>query len=294
MPYDTVIRDLAEFDKTIEELGIIISDACLVKAQLDLTREFLHDFHSHTPRELLRIWEPRFDEFFQSMVVVIRLTEAVAELHRKANAQLKRRLKIVLGGSLVQNFSPDQAKDIFYEIELAAAISKAGFSVDLREPDIVVSGNGLSQALGIACKMPSSHKQVHEHISKGYRQITSSVGNGVVSLAMEQLVFSSVCPYLHFGDGAANPIIQAQQYLKKEVDTIVNTRKEQFPSEDQIDGLVLTLFLAGAYGKPAGIVMLRQITLQCVKSNPMLGDLQKIEVALRKLSRESLRPHSAF
>ena len=72
-----------------------------------------------------------------------RLTETVVALRDQPPAALRKRLKQVLAGPLTQDFSPEQAKDFFYELELAADFKRAGFAVSLREPDIVISGNGL-------------------------------------------------------------------------------------------------------------------------------------------------------
>ncbi len=71
---------------------------------------------------------------------------------------------------------------------MAATLKLAGFSVELREPDVVASGNGLSNPLAIACKYPFSRQQVHEHISKGYRQITRENMDGVVSIGLDLMV----------------------------------------------------------------------------------------------------------
>jgi hypothetical protein len=120
--------------------------------------------------------------------------------------RLKSRLKQVLGGALTQDFVPDAAKDYFYELEMAAHWKDCGFTVELAEPDVVVSGNGLSAPLGVACKYPSGLASLHDHISKGYGQITKHGYEGLVAIGLDQLVCKGMSNYMDFRQTDKHPL----------------------------------------------------------------------------------------
>jgi hypothetical protein len=163
---DKIRRDLAAFDALVSSLGVQLGDDSPVKPYLDLTREFLADEQAMPPEEWLAKWDRRFKDFYQGQILVARLTRSLLELKDQKPGVLKGYLKKVLSGSLVQDFEPQQAKDFLYELDVAATLKKAGLGVELREPDIVLTGDGLSEPLGLACKYPSSVGQIHAHLSK--------------------------------------------------------------------------------------------------------------------------------
>jgi hypothetical protein len=190
MGYETVERNLAAFDKVIAKLGVKLADDSPIKKDFDTTQEFLNDRKSLDEAALMEKWNPRFNEFYHAQIVIKRLTDAVVTL--KDQNRLRSRLKQVLGGSLTQDFVPDASKDYFYELEMAALWKDRGFTVELAEPDVVVSGNGLSAPVGLACKYPSSWDQIHSHVSKGYMQITRHEYEGLVCIGLDQLVFNGM------------------------------------------------------------------------------------------------------
>lgn len=282
MGYDELIQNLAAFDQLLSGLKVSIATDSPIKPHFDIVREFVQDYNAHDPEAWRPKWIARFKEFFDAQIVVKRLIEAVLALKAQPPTRLKSRLKQVMGGSLTQDFKPDQAKDFFFELELAALWLQSGFSVELTEPDIVLSGNGLSAPLAIACKYPSSKKQLHEHISKGYSQIGKQGMTGLVAIGLDQIVFSSMGHYIDFRQSERPPMEVLLSTLTDEVGKLVKERTAEYPAEDPIDGILLTLGAAGIIGDPAGLAMLRAIVLQCDNSNPRGPDFRLLHDAMPK------------
>jgi hypothetical protein len=81
-----------------------------------------------------------------------RFVEVVRPL--KEAPGLKDVLKTALKGSIIQDFKANRAKDAFYELEMAASLRLACFDVALKDPDIIVQGNGLEQTAGDSVQVP--------------------------------------------------------------------------------------------------------------------------------------------
>ncbi len=185
-------------------------------------------------------------------------------------------MKEVVAASIAQDFERSPAKDKLYELELAATLKLAGFQVELREPDIVASGSGLSKPLAIACKYPSSRHQIHEHISKGYRQITGQNLDGAVAIGLD-LIFgkeAGLLGWLDFrrGNTPASEILANRLFA--EVSRLEAERKRDYPAERPLDGLVVTLTMIGVDGDPPAIDALNSIALGCLPGNPLKADLE--------------------
>jgi len=193
MGWDEVRNTIDPFNHAIRSLNLSIPDDSPVGLQFQTLRAFLADQASMTQAALSAKWrEPEFKRVFEAAIIVFRLTRSVVALQAQPRRRLKCTLEPVLAGNITQDFSPCQAKDFFYELELAYFLQRAGFSVTLREPDVMIEGNGLSRPIGLACKYPSSEQQVHAHISKGYSQLTGQQLPGVVAFGMELLIFRKV------------------------------------------------------------------------------------------------------
>jgi hypothetical protein len=283
--YDKLRANLGEFDRLLTDMKLSVKDDSPLKTYLDTTREFLADQGTLGEDALFAKWNPRFKEFYQAQFVVGRLAEAANEL--KGLPRLKETLKKVIAGSTVQDFQPDQAKDFLYELELAADLKRAGFTVALREPDIVIEGNGLSGPLAIAGKYPSSRQQLHAHISKGYQQIAGQGLDGVVSIGLDLIVFgkeAGLGAFIDFNQGSRDPMVVLQDHLSTEVDTLVRERARVYPSERPIDGLMLTLTPGGVYGKPAQMIVLCAAALRCNPNNPKFADLGLVRDSLMRVN----------
>lgn len=269
MGYDVLERNLAAFDGIIAKLGVKLADSP-IKNDFDTTREFLHDRRTMEESAWMAKWNPRFKEFYHAQIVAHRLTEAVVIL--KDQNKLKSRLKQVLGGTLTQDFEPDAAKDYFYELEMAALWKECGFVVELAEPDVVVSGNGLSAPLGVACKYPSGLGSLHEHISKGYKQITKHGYEGLVAIGLDQFVFKGMSNFMDFRQNDKPPLEIMERATTEAMTNLVALRDRDYPAEKPIDGAMITMSAIGIYGNPAGLTSVRHVTLQCADDNPRFDD----------------------
>jgi hypothetical protein len=270
MGFEMVERNLAAFDGIVAKLRTELADDSPIKKDFDTTREFLNDRTTLEEAALTEKWDPRFKEFYHAQIVVKRLIDAVVTL--KDQNRLKSRLKQVLGGSLTQDFMPEAPKDYFYELEMAALWKDCGFTVELAEPDVVVSGNGLSAAVGVACKYPSSWEQIHDHVSKGYRQITRHGYEGLVCIGLDQLVFNGMSNYMDFRQNDKHPLDIMEKATGEAMANLVRLREQDYPSEKPIDGAMLTMSAVGIYGQPAQLTSVRYATLQCDKDNPRYAD----------------------
>jgi hypothetical protein len=270
MGFEMVERNLAAFDGILAELGRKLADDSPIKKDFDTTREFLHDRKALEEGALMEKWNHRVKEFYHAQIVVKRLIDTVVTL--KDQNRLKSRLKQVLGGSLTQNFVPEAAKDYFYELEMAALWKDCGFTVELAEPDVVVSGNGLSAALGVACKYPSSWDQIHSHVSKGYKQITTHGYEGLVCIGLDQLVFNGMSNYMDFRQNDRHPLEIMESATGEAMTNLVRLRARDYPSEKPIDGAMLTMSAVGLHRQPAQLTSVRYATLQCDQANPRYAD----------------------
>jgi hypothetical protein len=280
--YEVIESNLAKFDEIISNLSLNLAADSPIAKDFDTTREFLSDRRTLEESVWLPKWDPRFKEFYHAQIVVHRLTNAVVIL--RGQQKLRSRLKQVLGGSLTQNFEPEAAKDYFYELEMAALWKECGFTVELEEPDVVVSGNGLLAPLGVACKYPSGLGSLHEHISKGYKQITRHAYEGLVAIGLDQLVFKGMSNFMDFRKSEKPPLEVMKRATSEAMTNLVALREQNYPCEQPIDGAMITLSAAGIYGTPAGLTRCRHVTLQCDDNNPRKADFEVLHKGMESLA----------
>jgi hypothetical protein len=144
----------------------------------------------------------------------------------------------------------------------------------------------------MACKYPSSRKQLHEHLSKGYRQISGQGLDGVVAIGLDLIVGkeADLGTFLDFNQGSRNPMQILQDHLTSEVATLLEERTRDYPSERPLDGLMLTLTPGGMIGKPARLVVLNAVSLQCDSKNPKFADLGVVKNRLETLNTATWTP----
>ena len=92
------------------------------------------------------------------------------------------RIQAVVSGHPLPQLESDRthARNIQFELYVAACCRRAGYVIEPKEPDILVhaqSGN-----FGIAAKRPKSAKSLERHIRKGSRQIQESTAEGILAL----------------------------------------------------------------------------------------------------------------
>lgn len=285
MSWDAIRKIIEPFESVIRDLKLSMPEGSDINMQYQTVRTFLADQSSLSPEALSAKWSNGdFKRLYDAAIVIFRLARAVGELQRQPQKRLRDTLATVLSGSITQDFIPSQAKDFFYELDLAYRLQRAGFSVTLREPDVVVTGNGLSREIGIACKYPSSMKQIHAHISKGYKQLTGQRLSGVVALGMDLLIFLRIFDrpphFLDFRGNPKHPLTIAQRNLDDEMVKLTSERPVKYPSECPLDGALLSLDVWGAYGNPAGITEVTAWTFQCDEGNALYYDLCTITKSL--------------
>ncbi|MEQ8790097.1 MAG: hypothetical protein RIC55_27620 [Pirellulaceae bacterium] len=288
MGYDKLTQDLADFDAALATTGFTIPGNSPLADQLATTRDFLQDKASLPEDDWLRKWQPRFKDFYDAQIVVARLTHAISVLRDKPQGILRKYLKTISSGPLTQGSDPNQAKDFFYELWLASVLAEGGFDVELREPDIVVTGNGLTKELGIACKYPSTEKQVHAHLSKGYSQISKHTGDGIVAIGLDLIVLRTAFPdgvnYLDFRQNDKHPVDVLQKLVDEATVHLVDARPKLYPSEDPVDGAMLTLTFGGIFGEPPAMTFVSAVALQCSHSNPNLANVGLIRDGIYSLN----------
>jgi hypothetical protein len=286
MGWEKAAANLAIVDKQIADLKIKLKQDADIVQQLSIAREFFADEATLSPDELNAKWKDRFLDFYKAQLTVGVLSEAIRELATKQKEPLGKYLSIILGGNLTQGGpAGGQPRDYFYELWLASVLSEAGFIVHFQEPDLVIEGNGLSQKIAIACKYPSSDKGIHEHLNKALSQIKKHGIPGFIALGIDQIVVekANLKKYVDFNQGGKNPIDVLQHYADKEVMTLVNERPQKYPSEDPVDEIVVTLSLAGHYGKPAQLISPTVLAIHCSNASPIKNDIEMIVNALGNL-----------
>ncbi len=278
------LRTLARFDQLMREMNLRFADGSPLKREADLIREVYNDLASLSDVQGQPNWGHRIPEFVLARITLERFVAATDTL--KGIPGLRRILNEVLAGSISQDFQPSRAKDKLYELEFAATLKLAGFQVELREPDIVASGNGLSKPLAIACKYPSSRQQLHANVSKGYKQITGQNLDGAVAIGLDLIVGRDAGLHglldLRRGTIPAEEIMERR--LSDEVRKLETERKRDYPSERPLDGLIMTLAIAGMYEEPATLGFLNSFMLRCLTGNPLAADLEIVKQRIEALN----------
>jgi hypothetical protein len=267
------VKTLNRFDQIAREMSLKMGNGCRLREGAECIRAYYNDRELLGPMLADANWRPRFLEFAQARIALDRFVNAVETL--RGLTGLKRILNDVLNASITQDFEPSSAKDKLYELELAATLKIAGFHVELREPDIVASGNGLSRPLAIACKFPSSRYQIHEHISNGYRQITKQNLDGAVAIGIDLIIGKEqrLHGVLDFGIGNLPPEEILDRRLVKEILTLEKDRKTDYPSERPLDGLIMTAAIVAKDRDSPALTFLNIIRLGCLPGNPLGADL---------------------
>lgn len=293
MAWEDLRENIRRLDEVLRTIGLTMPVGSPHTNQYNTSKEFLDDERAMTQTQLLAKWQnAKFEEVFRSAIGITRLSRAAYTL--RAHPGLKSILKIVLTDTITQDFAPNQAKDYFYELEVATILTKAGFKVDLKEPDVVVHGNGLSRPIGIACKYPSSRKQIHGHISKGYKQLTGQNLPGFVAFGMDLIVFGEAFKeppkYLDFNQHPEPPITVAKGHLTREIMELVPERRDKYPAELPLDGAMLSFNLWGLYRNPPEITEVTAWSLQCDEKNSIRSDMVKIKAAIENAQVDWMRP----
>lgn len=137
------------------------------------------------------VTEDGFAEWYGAVTAVAKLTTSVTHSPELVDGNMVQRLRLMLDSDLTQGPKRSEGKDLLYEHEVAYWLSRLGLRVQLAEPDVLVSCGGLSATVGIACKYPSSARQVLKEIRKGYDQVAKRGLPGIVAIGLDQLALGS-------------------------------------------------------------------------------------------------------
>jgi hypothetical protein len=259
------------------ELRLKIGDESPLKRQADVLYEVCEDLRILGSQHSDAKWRHRTQEYVQACDALDQFVAVIEPL--RSCSGLNARLKTVLRASLAQDFKPSPAKDMFYELRVAAALKLAGFSVKLAEPDIILSGAGLSKPLAIACKYPSSRQQIHSHVSNGYWQLARQGLEGVVCVGLDLIVGieANLQGIMDFRQVEQSPLETQWQQLANETDRLFVERRRDYPSERGLDGLMMTVSVAGFTANPLTLKRFESFALGCLQGNPLDADLAIIE-----------------
>jgi hypothetical protein len=96
-----------------------------------------------------------------------------------------------LGGGVVRTdeIKHSPARDIQFELIIASMFRRANYTVELDEPDVVLTSESLQ--IGIAAKRPRSAKKLDDTIKKADKQIKGSGLQGIVALDLSLIVSPS-------------------------------------------------------------------------------------------------------
>ena len=281
---------LEAIDAAIRDFGLSPTANAVMMQQLEIVRECLRDKAElgEDAAYEKRTEKKQFQEWYKAELDVGMLGQAIRHLRGSQDQQLKKYLKVLLEGDISQGGTPQQARDWFYELHLAGTLVTAGFSVELREPDLVVTNIGLSQSIGIACKYPSSSKGVQGHISKGLSQLKKHGYQGFVAVGIDQLVVDTaeLTGFVDFDGASGECIAIMQRHADTELRRLVRDRPEKFPSEDPIDRLLVTLSLVGYGGTPARLLNATVLSMCCAKDDSLRPDIELLAKALQHLPSE--------
>ncbi len=249
------------YDQVISDLGIRASDETSASHHLAIIRSATNDGTVITSCR---------SEFWEALKYVTKLTEIINAPKSQPPNELRKKLNIVL------SCKTNEANDVLYELQLAALFKESGFEVSLEEPDIIISGKGLKNKLAIACKNPTSKKQLHDHVSNGYFQINRVGYQGIVAIETNQLLD---LPKKTFEQP---PLKEAENLLTRSVGEWVDERLRNYPSENPIDGFLLTYFIDYFYGDPVELSQIRQMTFQCDENNNLFRELKILVDAVKE------------
>ena len=248
-PVDAVLQTIERFRQLLRDLNIKVGVNCPLKSQADSICDYYRDCDTLTRLELETKWIPRTDEFKHARIALERFVNSVEVL--KDSVGITKVAKDVITGDVTQDFQSSSAKDKLHEIEIGATMKVAGFDVELIEPpDLIISGNGLSQRIGIACKYPSSRQQFNYHISKGYKQAQKSGLNGLVAIGFDLMVAKDkkLSGILDFDRGPMPSMELQLEWLEQEMRKLITEHARDYPDERQIDCLMISIAFIGQHG----------------------------------------------
>jgi hypothetical protein len=283
MAYDALRAKIAQFDELATSVGFGWPRNAPVEQQMAMMKEFLSDVQVFEEAAMIKWMQRDFLDWYRAMIAVEMLCEASIELSDFPSQLLKKQLELATLSDLSQDFEQSQAKEYLYELQIAGTLHRSGFTVVFAEPDLRVSGNGLSRQLGIACKYVSSEKKLNGRISKGYEQIADQGISGIVAVGMDNIIAENLNRFIQFPDDPARIRAGMAKELGHWIQQTIRSRAgvaERAP----LDGAMFTLRMVGIWGAPKRLVAAMHVSFQFDESNPIRNDIERLAV-------EFLRSH---
>ena len=126
------------------------------------------------------------DELLEANRDFAELALIVEELLPTQDSTLLAKLRSVLGGArFPHQDTKTTARDTQFELYIAALCHRAGVLPTFREPDCVISPNGVT--FGLAAKRVSSAEHVRRLVHEGGRQLERAGLVGIVALSLDRL-----------------------------------------------------------------------------------------------------------
>ena len=286
MPYGRRTQTIERFHCLLRGLNIKVGANCPLKSQADCINEYYRDRGTLSRQELEAKWVPRTIEFKHARIALERFVNSVEVLNDSPG--ITKVVKDVITGDVTQDFQSSSAKDKLFEIETGATLKVAGFSVELAEPpDLIISGNGLSQRIGIACKYPSSRQQFNYHISKGYRQVARSGLKGFVAIGFDLLVGKDKkLPGIPDFNRGPKPSMELQlEWLEQEMRKLITEHARDYPGERQIDCLMISVAFVGQHGNGPTLDREESSMYYCAPGHPLGPDIDIIRRRIEAIPR---------
>lgn len=129
-----------------------------------------------------------FNLILQAKFEIYVIELAISELPRDPEVKgWLQKVKLVLSGQNFPQPAPAHtfARDHQFELLVAALSRRAGYTISLSEPDVVI--NHPQSAFGIAAKRLKSWKQIPRHLKKARDQIVKSGRDGIIALDITPL-----------------------------------------------------------------------------------------------------------
>lgn len=271
---------LNAFDEHLNQHGPTISDQSPLRDHLAFARLYSEDSLAASQEDLAEYWSASFAEFYEGSLVTDRFLLAVIPLLPMPG--IASRLRKVARDSLADTAGPNESRDTFFELEVAQALLEAGFTVEFAEPDIVASGNGLQHRFGLACKYPSSDRNIGDRISDAWRQIEENVGHGCPVLGLDQVIVPRTARYLDFRRVERNPVNSLQIALDERLAQYVADRQLAI-SERPLNAVMGVVSACGILGSPAQLVMARAASFVVTSNASEEQDLRTIANSLARL-----------
>jgi hypothetical protein len=274
------------FHQLLGDLKLKVGADCPLKSQADCIAEYYQNRDNLAPSALEAKWKPRVDEFRHARIALEKFVNSVEAL--KGSPGITKVARDVITGDITQDFQRSSAKDKLHEIEIGATMRVAGFDVELVEPpDLIISGNGLSQRIGIACKYPSSRQQFNYHISKAYKQVEKSGLKGFVAIGFDLLVAKDkkIPGIPNFDRGPMQSMDLQYVWLEQEMRKLITEHKRDYPSERQIDCLMISVAFVGQHGSEPTLDREESSMYYCASGHPLSRDVEIIRQRIEAIPR---------